>query len=124
MGKKKSTQKAIDNEAAVREVFMPRLRQARRDAQLTQMDVAKRIGASPGAVSRWFSGNALPESAYIPALARELRVTTDWLFGLDDREPCEAIKEHFCLMKLQEAVEGFVKDIEFINGIEEDKEEE
>ena len=117
MGKKKTTQKAINNEAAIREVFMPRLRQARRDAQLTQTDVAKRIGASPSAVSRWFNGNALPESAYIPALARELRVTTDWLFGLDDREPNEIIKEHFCLVKLQEAVDGFMKDIEFINGL-------
>lgn len=118
MGKKKSTQKAIDNEAEVRNVFVPRLRQARRDARLTQADIAKRIGASQGAVSRWFSGNALPESAYIPALARELRVTTDWLFGLDDREPCEAIKEHFCLMKLQEAVGKFREDIAFIYGLE------
>lgn len=108
MGKKKTTQKAINNEAEVRQVFMPRLRQARRDAQLTQTDVAKRIGASPSAVSRWFSGNALPESAYIPALARELRVTTDWLFGLDDREPNEIIKEHFRLAKLEDAVEAFL----------------
>lgn len=108
MGKKKTTQKAINNEAEVRQVFMPRLRQARRDARLTQADVAKRIGASPGAVSRWFSGNALPESAYIPAIARELRVTTDWLFGLDDREPNEIIKEHFRLAKLEDAVAAFL----------------
>lgn len=111
MGKKKSTQKAIDNEAEVRNVFVPRLRQARRDARLTQADIAKRIGASQGAVSRWFSGNALPESAYIPALARELRVTTDWLFGLDDREPNEIIKEHFRLAKLEDAVAAFLNAI-------------
>ena len=108
MGKKKSTQKAIDNEAEVRNVFVPRLRQARWDARLTQADVAKRIGASQGAVSRWFSGNALPGSAYIPALARELRVTTDWLFGLDDREPNEIIKEHFRLAKLEDAIAAFL----------------
>lgn len=111
MSKKRVSQKAIETDAATREVFMLRIRQARRDARITQSELARRVGATQGCASRWFTGSSLPEASYLPAIARELRVTTDWLLGLDDRTPDEVIKEHFRLMKLEKAVWAFCEDL-------------
>lgn len=55
-----------------------RLRKAHR---YTQEDLAGRLGVSFQAVSRWETGQSLPDTALLPALASELGVSIDALLG-------------------------------------------
>ena len=94
MGNRRKT----DTEAARLEsefcaAFRTRIRQARRDTGLSQADLARRIKATESAVSRWMTGKSLPEAVYLPALARELRVSVDWLLGCEDTKKQKQIAD-------------------------------
>lgn len=60
----------------------------RKKAGLSQEALAERIGVSRQAISKWETGEAAPEIAKIPLLAREFSVTADWLLD-DSAEPEE-----------------------------------
>lgn len=83
---KKIDPNAVEKQKQLIEVFVPRLRQARRESGLMQKDIATALFTTEACVSRWMNGKALPGTAYIPAIARELRVSTDWLLGNDDTD--------------------------------------
>jgi tellurite methyltransferase len=55
----------------------------RMERSLTQEQLANRLNVSAPAVSKWERGEALPDITLMPALAGELGVSTDRLFGLD-----------------------------------------
>ena len=64
-----------------------RIRELRRSADLTQEELADRLGVSPQAVSRWESAAGYPDTETLPRLANCFGVTLDSLFGYDgDRE--------------------------------------
>lgn len=65
--------------------FKDRLRKARTDAGLTQNDIAKVVDTTPQAVSGWERGEAVPEIDKLPAIARRVRRSLDWLLGADAR---------------------------------------
>ena len=48
------------------------LRQLREEAGLTQWQLAVRLGVTEGAISRWESGNRVPDPRYLPGLAQQL----------------------------------------------------
>jgi tellurite methyltransferase len=50
---------------------------------LTQEQLANRLNVSAPAVSKWERGESFPDVTLIPALAAELGVSTDKLFGID-----------------------------------------
>ena len=56
--------------------------QYRKQSGLKQEELAKRIGVSPQAVSKWENGGA-PDVALLPDIARELGVSVDALFGIE-----------------------------------------
>lgn len=60
----------------------------RRKAGLSQEALAEVLGVSRQAVSKWETGDAVPEISKLLSLAKTFEVTTDWL--LSEEEPQEA----------------------------------
>ncbi len=62
-------------------------------ADLSQMELADRLGVSRQAVSRWESGDTTPTVDKLKALAKIYGVSLDWLCSdTADRDPPEAAK--------------------------------
>jgi transcriptional regulator with XRE-family HTH domain len=57
------------------------IRNLRRERELTQEELAERIGVTSQAVSKWESGAGLPDISQIVPLASVFEVSTDALFG-------------------------------------------
>lgn len=62
------------------------IKAARKKAGLSQMDVAKALGITAGAVSMWEIGMTRPKSDKLVALADILKCTVDELMRGDDEE--------------------------------------
>lgn len=73
----------------------------RRKAGLSQEALAEKLGVSRQAVSKWETGDAVPEIGKLLALAKQFDVTTDWLLSED--EPEEETKEEFIFGRKSEA---------------------
>ncbi len=65
----------------------------RKKAGYSQEEMAERLGVSRQAVSKWETGEAVPELAKFTAIAKLFNVTTDWLLCDDDNEPETAESE-------------------------------
>ena len=65
--------------------------QCRKKAGLSQEALAERIGVSRQAVSKWETGEAMPELPTVVALAKEFGVTTDWLLSDAEEIPTAEI---------------------------------
>ena len=63
-----------------------RIMQAREKNQLTQSALAKRLGLSRSAVNAWEMGLSVPSARYLVELSRLLKVSTDYLLGLERKE--------------------------------------
>jgi len=59
-----------------------RLKFARRNAALTQLDLATHLGITPQSVSSWERGEATPETDKIREICAFLSVDIGWLLGL------------------------------------------
>ena len=62
--------------------FKDNLAQARKAADMTQLDLAIKLGISDKAVSQWERGETVPELEKVPLIAKHLGTTAGWL--LDD----------------------------------------
>ena len=69
--------------------FGQRLKRYRKEASLTQMELAEAIGVSMQAVSKWETDTGMPDISQIVPLSRELMVSTDTLLGVSDNETDE-----------------------------------
>ena len=58
-----------------------KLAEARRAKDMTQMELAERLGISFQAVSSWERGNTMPDIAKLPEIADILEVSVDELLG-------------------------------------------
>jgi SOS-response transcriptional repressor LexA len=61
-----------------------RMAEARKNAGMTQQELARRLGLTAGAVGRWEAGYAIPELKRLQGIAELLNVSTDWLLGNAD----------------------------------------
>jgi transcriptional regulator with XRE-family HTH domain len=61
-----------------------RIKEARERNGWQAIQVAEWCEISPQQLSRYESGTVAPDPANLVKLARGLRVTTDWLLGLED----------------------------------------
>ena len=58
----------------------------RESNNLTQNDVAKRLGITRSSVNAWEMGISVPSTMYIVELARLFSVSADYILGLEHRE--------------------------------------
>lgn len=61
------------------------IRHYRKNRELTQAQLAKEVGVSIQAISKWETGAGCPDVSQIVPLARALRITTDVLLHFNDR---------------------------------------
>ena len=60
------------------------IRRLRMERGWTQEELGERVGVSAQAVSKWETGQSLPDISQLPLLAKAFGVTTDLLFGLEE----------------------------------------
>lgn len=68
----------------LKKIFAARLAATREQRQVSQRQLAFRVGVSPRAVGQYEQGENLPSVEVLVALARALEVSTDHLLGLSD----------------------------------------
>lgn len=75
--------------------FGQRLKMLRREADLSQSELADMIGVSVQSVSKWECDNNMPDVSLLLPLASVLNVTTDCLLGAgtDEKEDIKALHE-------------------------------
>lgn len=62
---------------------------------VNQAEFAHTIGATPAAVSQYISGGRVPNTETIMQIAKEFKVSSDWLLGLDKRAPDSGVIGYF-----------------------------
>lgn len=63
--------------------FGQRIKSLRRQANMTQENLAELLSISPQAVSRWETDVAMPDISLLPPIANLFNVTTDYLLGME-----------------------------------------
>lgn len=63
------------------------LKETRKQASLSQEQLAEKLGVSRSAVAKWETGNGIPDVDNLKVIAQLLNVSIDYL--LDDREGME-----------------------------------
>ncbi|MCI9169093.1 MAG: helix-turn-helix transcriptional regulator [Dorea sp.] len=61
-----------------------RIKALRENAGLTQAEVARQLEISRSGVNAWEMGLSVPSTQYIIELARNFKVSTDYLLGMND----------------------------------------
>ena len=88
-----------------------RIQTCRKQAGLSQEQLAERLGVSRQAVSKWETGEATPELSKLAALCSVLNVSADWLLNDIGPEPPQedgAAKESSCSPDRLEQLPGFI----------------
>ena len=62
-----------------------KIKELRNHNKITQEDLAKTLRISTQAVSKWENGGS-PDLELIPAIAKYFKVSTDYLFDIEDYE--------------------------------------
>lgn len=60
-----------------------RIRYARRQAEIDQEELGRKIGVNRKTVGRWESGDGQPRALELSAIAEALGVSVAWLLGSD-----------------------------------------
>ena len=71
-----------------------KIKQLRRERELTQEILAEFLGVTAQSVSKWERGESCPDIAMLPSIASFFKVTTDELLGVDDKENERKIKHY------------------------------
>lgn len=66
-----------------KEVFIAKLREARKKAGMTQQEVADKLNTSQSNITKYETGALEPNIETIKQLAEIYNVSTDWLFGIE-----------------------------------------
>ena len=70
-----------------------KIKQRRKEMNITQANLAERLNIEPKTVSRWETYHGCPELSIIPELAYELGITVDNLMGTEKNAEDEIKKE-------------------------------
>lgn len=60
-----------------------RIKQLREQSDMTQADLARRLGVTRSSVNAWEMGISVPSTQYLIELAKIFKVSTDYLLGLN-----------------------------------------
>ena len=74
------------------------IRKYRKEAGITQEEMAKRLGVTTPAVNKWENNNTMPDVTLLAPIARLLNITTDTLLSFREDLFCE--KDHRGIPKL------------------------
>ncbi len=91
------------------------IRNLRKKADLTQEQLAERLGVTYQSVSRWENGTSYPDLELIPAIAGVFSVSTDALLGIPELEKEERAKEAFDALRREIIKKDF--DVNTINEL-------
>jgi transcriptional regulator with XRE-family HTH domain len=69
--------------------FAERILYCRKKALLSQEELANKLGVSRQAVSKWETGESIPDMNNLAALADIFQVSLDWLIKGEEKQPCE-----------------------------------
>lgn len=88
----------------------------RKEAHLTQEDLARHLGVTKASVSKWETGQSYPDLELLPRIAAYFDVTVDALMGYEPqmgregiRRECARLREAFATKPFDEAHEQCVK---------------
>ena len=88
------------------------IRKYRKNKNMTQEEMANRLGITAPAVNKWENGNSLPDITLLAPIARLLGITTDTLLSFQDEltegEIKDAIYELDSMLKEQSYEEAFL----------------
>lgn len=73
------------------EIFGAKLREHRKNLRLTQEDVASRVGVSAQAVSKWESGECLPDCFNLKALGKLYGISLDILLDTEQSDDINSV---------------------------------
>lgn len=63
-----------------------RIKELRQNANLTQTELAKRLGLTRSSINAWEMGISTPSTQYIVELANLFHVSTDYLLGVQNSQ--------------------------------------
>lgn len=66
-----------------------RLSVCRQNKNMTQEELAYKLGVTPQALSKWERGISLPDTSILPDIARMLEISTDYLLGVSQQNTME-----------------------------------
>ncbi|MDE6926382.1 MAG: FHIPEP family type III secretion protein [Acetatifactor sp.] len=66
-----------------------RLSVCRQNRNMTQEELAYKLGITPQALSKWERGMSLPDTSILPDIARILEISTDYLLGISQQNVLE-----------------------------------
>ncbi|MBQ8185791.1 MAG: helix-turn-helix transcriptional regulator, partial [Clostridia bacterium] len=75
--------------------FAERLKKYRRECDMTQEELAQKIGISHQSMSKWERGDGLPDVTLLPRIAGCFGVSIDALLGYDEITKEEDFKIYF-----------------------------
>lgn len=101
--------------------FATRIKQLRIDNNLTQRDIADKIGITPTGISYWESGNAIPNFETLKKLADFFNVSIDYLTGNENNNnendvlfrkigKVDAEKKDLLMRILNNTIDSFIDD--------------
>ena len=99
------------------ESFGKKILSIRQNANLTQEELALRMGVTPQAISKWERGQGLPDISILSDLCRVLNVSSDLLLGLEYKnftENNDAQTQNVIFQNLEISLEA----VEIIFGID------
>ena len=85
--------------------FGQRLKAIRKDAQLTQAELAEKLMVSVQAISKWECDSTLPDISQIVPLSAILGVTTDCLLGVGGDEKADKEKLYEAVRKINKGID-------------------
>ena len=106
------------------DIFAQRVKQGRLDAHMTQAELAKESGLSCASISAYEKGGKTPSVSIAAAIARALRVSLDWLVGLDDNKSPRPRTAEDCAQIMLDAIgtweiQGLIDRIEIDGSAQE-----
>lgn len=101
--------------------FATRIKQLRIDNNLTQKDIADKIGITPTGISYWESGTAIPNYETLKKLADLFNVSIDYLTGNEENntendilfrkiDKVDKDKKDLLMRILNDTVNNFIDD--------------
>ncbi len=93
------------------------IRKYRKERNMTQEEMANRLGVTPPAVNKWEKGNSYPDIAMLAPIARLLNVTLDELLSFEEDITEEELKSYVQELNMRLSGEPYEKAFQWAKGL-------